>query len=129
MVKIENNTLRQVDEWINTFKSTEDLITDYSDRRRNYYRRLKTFSTFGKGWLRRVDETEIEALRLSLFTTLEDIMTFIHEPVEVTELKTKNINRKRFYETPEGKLYPSITTVLQRKENGRFTRMEKQSRS
>ena len=42
-------------------------------------------------------------------------MTFIHEPVEVTELKTKNINRKRFYETPEGKLYPSITTVLQRK--------------
>ena len=42
-------------------------------------------------------------------------MAFIHEPVEVTELKTKNINRKRFYETPEGKLYPSITTVLQRK--------------
>ena len=65
MVQIASNTLRQVDEWINTFKSTEDLITDYSDRRRNYYRRLKTFSTFGKGWLRRVDETEIEALRLA----------------------------------------------------------------
>ena len=42
-------------------------------------------------------------------------MTFIHEPVEVTELKTKNINRKRFYQTPEGKLYPSITTVLQKR--------------
>ena len=59
------NTLRQVDEWVNTFKSTEDLITDYSDRRRNYYKRLKTFSTFGKGWLRRVEETELEALKLA----------------------------------------------------------------
>ena len=44
-------------------------------------------------------------------------MTFIHNvlPIEIPELKTKNINRKRFYETPEGKLYPSITTVLQKK--------------
>ena len=44
-------------------------------------------------------------------------MTFIHNelPLEIPELKTKNINRKRFYETPEGKLYPSITTVLQKK--------------
>ena len=45
------------------------------------------------------------------------MMTFIHNelPIEIPELKTKNINRKRFYETPEGKLYPSITTVLQKK--------------
>ena len=40
---------------------------------------------------------------------------FTHKPVEVTELSTKTVNRKRFYETPEGKLYPSITTVLQRR--------------
>ena len=40
---------------------------------------------------------------------------FTHKPVEITELSTKNINRKRFYETPDGKLYPSITTVLQRR--------------
>ena len=39
---------------------------------------------------------------------------FTHKPVEIVELSTKNINRKRFYVTPEGKLYPSITTVLQK---------------
>ena len=37
---------------------------------------------------------------------------FTHKPVEIPELSTKNVNRKRFYVTPEGKLYPSITTVL-----------------
>lgn len=44
-------------------------------------------------------------------------MTFIHNelPIEIPELKTKNVNRKRFYQTPDGKLYPSITTVLQKK--------------
>ena len=40
---------------------------------------------------------------------------FTHNPVEIPELSTKNVNRKRFYLTPEGKLYPSITTVLQRR--------------
>ena len=40
---------------------------------------------------------------------------FTHKPVEITELSTKTVNRKRFYETPEGKLYPSITTVLSRR--------------
>ena len=42
-------------------------------------------------------------------------MMFTHKPVELPELSTKNVNRKRFYLTPEGKLYPSITTVLQRR--------------
>ena len=40
---------------------------------------------------------------------------FTHKSVELPELSTKNINRKRFYQTPDGKLYPSITTVLQRR--------------
>ena len=40
---------------------------------------------------------------------------FTHKSVEIPELSTKNVNRKRFYLTPEGKLYPSITTVLQRR--------------
>ena len=42
-------------------------------------------------------------------------MMFTHKSVELPELSTKNINRKRFYQTPDGKLYPSITTVLQRR--------------
>tara|TARA_A200000159_G_scaffold152719_1_gene163928 strand:- start:1010 stop:1735 length:726 start_codon:yes stop_codon:yes gene_type:complete len=37
---------------------------------------------------------------------------FTHRPVSVPELDTKTVDRKRFYLTPEGKMYPSITTVL-----------------
>ena len=41
-------------------------------------------------------------------------MEFKHCTVTVPELSTKTVNRKRFYQTPSGKLYPSITTVLQK---------------
>ena len=44
---------------------------------------------------------------------------FNHVPVELPELKTITINRKRFYVTPLGYHYPSITTVLSiRKKEG-----------
>ena len=36
---------------------------------------------------------------------------FNHVPVDIPEVSTKTINRKRFYDTPTG-FYPSITTVL-----------------
>ena len=58
------NTLRQVDEFV-ALRGEEDLVVAYSDARRRYYKKLKTFDTFGRGWLRRVDETEIEALKLA----------------------------------------------------------------
>ena len=46
---------------------------------------------------------------------------FTHKPVEIPELQTKTVDRKRFYLTPEGKMYPSITTVLgKRKSEGLF---------
>ena len=38
--------------------------------------------------------------------------TFNHDTVELPELKTKNIDKKSFYLTPDGNEYPSITTVL-----------------
>ena len=38
-------------------------------------------------------------------------MTFEHNHVDIPEVSTKTVNRKRFYVTPTG-LYPSITTVL-----------------
>lgn len=41
------------------------LVRRYQNARRDYYRSLGTFDTFGRGWLRRVDETETEALRLA----------------------------------------------------------------
>ena len=37
---------------------------------------------------------------------------YTHKPTKLTELTTQTVNFKRFYETPDCKLYPSITTVL-----------------
>ena len=42
-----------------------DLIRKYSEARREYYRSLKTFPIFGKGWLARVDREESEALNMA----------------------------------------------------------------
>lgn len=39
-------------------------IRAYQNARRDYYRALPTFDTFGRGWLRRVDEVETAALRM-----------------------------------------------------------------
>ena len=44
---------------------------------------------------------------------------FNHVPVKLPELETTTINRKRFYITPQDRVYPSITTVLSiRKKEG-----------
>lgn len=40
-------------------------IRAYSDLRRGYYRSLRTFAVFGKGWLRRVKEVEAAALAIA----------------------------------------------------------------
>ena len=37
---------------------------------------------------------------------------FTHLDNDIPEIKTETIDRKRYYVTPEGKKYPSITTVL-----------------
>jgi lysozyme family protein len=44
--------------------NTATLITKFSETRREYYRALKTFPIFGKGWLARVDKEEQEALNM-----------------------------------------------------------------
>ena len=41
------------------------LINKFSESRREYYRALKTFPIFGKGWLARVDHEETEALNMA----------------------------------------------------------------
>ena len=40
------------------------LIAKFSEARREYYKSLKTFPIFGKGWLARVDKEESEALNM-----------------------------------------------------------------
>lgn len=45
--------------------SDAGAVRRYQEARRDYYRALGTFKTFGKGWLRRVDEVEKRALELA----------------------------------------------------------------
>ena len=48
-------------------------------------------------------------------------MTFNHKTVSLPKLATETINKNRYYVTPEGNKYPSITTVLSiRKKEGLF---------
>ena len=37
---------------------------------------------------------------------------YVDKPHDLNELKTTNVNGSRFYVTPDGNKYPSITTVL-----------------
>lgn len=39
-------------------------VRGYQQARREYYRQLPTFGTFGKGWLRRVDDVERAAMEM-----------------------------------------------------------------
>ena len=45
--------------------NSADIIKKFSDARREYYRSLKTFPIFGKGWLSRVATEETEALNMA----------------------------------------------------------------
>ena len=40
---------------------------------------------------------------------------FIHESVDLAQLKRKNTEEGRRYQTPQGALYPSVTTILSHK--------------
>ena len=41
-----------------------DVIKGFSESRRNYYKSLKTFPIFGRGWISRTDKEEQEALQM-----------------------------------------------------------------
>jgi lysozyme family protein len=44
----------------------EDVIYDIADKREAFYESLSTFDTFGKGWLRRNEETRDSALDMAI---------------------------------------------------------------
>ena len=52
-------------------------------------------------------------------------MTFNHVSVALPPLETKSVNKKRFYITPEGEEYPSITTVLSSRDKKGLTEWRK----
>ena len=53
--------------------STSDLISEFSKERELFYRRLRTFSTFGKGWLNRLDKTQKQSYELLLDVPLTPV--------------------------------------------------------
>ncbi len=50
------NTLKKLGEYVEKH-GIEKCIEDFQGARQDYYEKLSTFATFGKGWTRRVDET------------------------------------------------------------------------
>ena len=48
---------------VNSMKP-EVFINEFSDNRATFYKALSTFPTFGKGWLRRVEESRATALSM-----------------------------------------------------------------
>jgi len=44
----------------------------------------------------------------------ENVMNFTHDLLDFDDLPREEINGTRYYKTPDGKLYPSVTTVLGR---------------
>ena len=57
-------TLSLLDQYVRTH-GRERAVMDYQDRRREYYKLLKTFPTFGKGWLNRVRDVERDAIAMA----------------------------------------------------------------
>lgn len=61
--KIGPLTLAAVTGFVHT-NGDAGTVKFYQDMRRDYYRSLSNFKTFGRGWMRRVDEVEKAALGL-----------------------------------------------------------------
>ena len=45
-------------------KKPEDIVDLYSKRKTSFYEGLATFATFGKGWLKRVEDVKFNALKM-----------------------------------------------------------------
>ena len=58
------NTLRALKIYCQT-EGIEAAISDYTKMRQEFYEGLSTFDTFGRGWTRRNEETELEAYKMA----------------------------------------------------------------
>ena len=58
------NTLRALKLYCET-EGVEAAISEYTKIRQEFYESLSTFDTFGRGWTRRNEETEIEAYKMA----------------------------------------------------------------
>lgn len=62
--QIGPHTLSLVKQYVRE-KGRPEAIMVYQDMRREYYKLLKTYPTFGKGWMRRVRDIEMSAIIMS----------------------------------------------------------------
>ena len=58
-VTIGPRTMQLIDQ-----KKPEDIVDLYSKRKTSFYEGLATFATFGKGWLKRVEDVKFNALKM-----------------------------------------------------------------
>ena len=58
------NTLRALKLYCET-EGVEAAISEYTKIRQEFYESLSTFDTFGRGWTRRKQETELEAYKMA----------------------------------------------------------------
>lgn len=61
---VGDNTLAAVAKFVASVGEAE-AVRRYQESRRTYYKQLRTYPVFGRGWLRRVNETEQEALEMA----------------------------------------------------------------
>lgn len=61
--QIGPRTMSLLEQYIKA-EGRDRAVMQYQDARNDYYKLLKTFPTFGKGWLRRVREVEVAALAM-----------------------------------------------------------------
>lgn len=63
--KIGPNTLRQLQQYVRAH-GLPHAINRYQDLREAYHKKLPTFPTFGRGWMRRIKEVRETALRMAV---------------------------------------------------------------
>lgn len=56
-------TIAAANEYVK-LRGAEYAVNRYTEWRINYYKRLPTFATFGKGWLRRVEDVQKKAVTM-----------------------------------------------------------------
>jgi lysozyme family protein len=81
-------------------RNTRELITLYMDRRLSFLRNLRTWSTFGRGWQRRVDEVRTLALRMASGTP--DARPVVNPTATLSQGKARASDTKAT-STPEGR--------------------------
>lgn len=62
---VGDRTVAAANAWVARVGPAE-AVSAFQEARRGYYRSLGTFKTFGRGWLRRVDEVEAAARKLAV---------------------------------------------------------------